>query len=204
MKRRPLALLFVSAVAAAAQPASPPATEAPTTPLAAVPARARTVSPAMADLLKAALPKLAPVKPAEKTPAAESPDLREIDKPRNAIVRLPKYVVREPKPPVFTDRELYGAKAFGERLARRYYPDWYLAFNRLAQFTPLALYLPSAGASALARFEDEERLRKKAEFEGLANLIMLSDPKAGAKAKEVTRDTFMRWTDFGWQGGEPK
>ncbi len=199
---RSLALVFASAVVALAQPTSPPATDAPS--VSPTPDRARAVSPATADLLKAALPKIAAVKPAEQKSEANSPDLRETDKPRNGIIRLPKFIVRDRKPPVFTDRELLGEGAFGEKLARRYYPEWYLAFNRLARFTPLALYLPSAEASALARFYDEERLRKMDEFADLTNMVMRSNPAAGAKVKDLTREAFMRQSDIGWQGGGPK
>ena len=63
---------------------------------------------------------------------------------------------------------------------------------------------PGAGAPGPwdpALFYDEERLRQKKEFEDLANLVMRFDPVAGAKVKDATRDTFMRWQDFGWQGG---
>ncbi len=197
MSRSPFALLFVSATALVAQPAPPPAAESPV----AAPASPRAVSPAMADTLKAALPKSAFVKPAEKTSAEPAPDLRDIDKPRNEIVRLPKYVVREPRPPVFTDRELLGDRAFGEKLARRYYSEWYLAFNKLARWTPLALFLPSPGGSALARFYEEERLRKMGEFADLTNMVMRSDPIAGARVKDLTQEMFMRKSDFGWQGG---
>ena len=34
-------------------------------------------------------------------------DLRDIDKPRNGIIRLPNYTVQEKKPPVFRERDIY-------------------------------------------------------------------------------------------------
>jgi hypothetical protein len=37
----------------------------------------------------------------------ESVDLRDVDKPKNQIPRLPKYVVRESRPLVFRNRDLY-------------------------------------------------------------------------------------------------
>ena len=158
----------------------------------------------MAETLKSALPKSAFVKPAEKNPETESPDLRDTDKPRNDIVRLPKYLVRDRKPPVFTDRELWGDGVFGEKLARRYYPEWYLAFNQVAMWTPLRLFMWSAAGSAMARYEEEERLLKMADFADLTNMVMRTNPVAGAKVKDLTQDLFMRKSDIGWQGGGPK
>lgn len=197
MSRYPLALVLGSALFAAEPPASPPAAAAVTTP--AAPSRA--ISAAMADALKAALPKSAFVKPLEKKSDAELPDLRETDKPRNDIVRLPKYVVREQKPPGFTDRELWGEQVFAEKLARRYYPEWYLAFNKVAMWTPLRLFMWSAGASAMARYEEEERLGKMADFADLANMVSRSNSAAGAKVNYLLQGAFMHPSDFGWQGG---
>jgi hypothetical protein len=194
MSRHPIVLALASALAASAQPSPPNTPE--TTPAVAP----RTVSPAIAEQLKAALPKLAPVKLTENKTEADSPDLRTIDKPRNEIVRLPSYLVRERKPPVFTDRELLGEHAFGEKLARRYFPEWYLAFNKVAMWTPLRLYMASAANSALAQFYEEERLRQKSEMADLANMVMRSDAAAGKKTNALLEDTFMRWQDFGWQG----
>jgi hypothetical protein len=199
-RRHHFALLLATAAVAVAQPASPPAMDTPAPPAAAP----RAISAATADLLKAALPKIAPMPPVSSKGAGESPDLRETDKPRNDIVRLPNYLVREPKPPVFTERELYGEQAFGERLARRYYPEWYLAFNRVALYTPLALYLPSAADSALAQYRENERLKAMTTFADLANMVMRTNPVAGAKVKEAVQETFMHQSDFGWQGGGPK
>ena len=196
MSRYPLALWLGTVVFAAEPPASSPAT-ATATP--APPPRA--ISSAMADTLKAALPKSAFIKPAEKKSETELPDLRETDKPKNDIVRLPKYVVREEKPPVFTDRELWGNDAFARQLARRYYPEWYLAFNKVAMWTPLRFFMMSAAGSAMARYEEEERLRKMADFADLTNMVMRSNPGEGAKVKYQVQGLFMRTSDFGWQGG---
>lgn len=200
MKRCPLALLIVSAAVAMAQPMLPPAKEAPAA--APAPAKPRAISPAVAELLKASLPKIAPVKPAAKKPESAAPELRETDQPQNEIVRLPNFVVRESKPPVFREQDIYTRQALARRLAQRYYSEGYLAFSKLVGYTPLSYVLPSAEASAMAQFRDEERLRQKHEFEDLTNMI--TDPAAGAKAKEVGRDTFLHWGDMGWQGGRPK
>jgi hypothetical protein len=66
----------------------------------------RSVSPGIAAALSAGMPKFTPPTPTP-TPAAEPVDMRDIDKPKNEIHRLPKYVVREARPPIFRDRDLY-------------------------------------------------------------------------------------------------
>jgi hypothetical protein len=60
--------------------------------------------------IETSLPKFRQV--ADRPPDSEPPDLRDIDKPRNQIPRLPanmmsKYVVRGDKVPVFRPRDLY-------------------------------------------------------------------------------------------------
>ena len=48
------------------------------------------------------LQKYDPPKPVKPTPQTEQPDLREIDRPKNGIIRLPKYVVRAEVPADFS------------------------------------------------------------------------------------------------------
>mgnify|MGYP001601755768 CR=1 FL=1 len=188
MRRSLPALVLISAVVVHGQPAasSPPA---PT----------RAVSPAVAAMLKAALPPVAPAPPATGPKAAKrAPGLRETDKPQNDIVRLPAYIVQEARPPVFREQDIYTPRALSRRLAKRYYPEWYRAFTRLVGFTPLALLRPSAEASAMAQFAEDERLRNKAEFSEYANWLKTSDPSAGTAFKSEVQQTFMHWSDLGW------
>ncbi len=172
-------------LSALSAPAAPPAPSA--------------ISAGTAAKLAAARPRLPPlVQPAAPKPAAETPDLREADKPANGIVRLPKYVVRETKPPVFREQDIYTPSALSRRLAKRYYSEGYLAFSKLIGYTPLAFIFPSAEASAMARFEEEERLRNKAEFTDYVNWLKTSSPEAGAKLKGDVQQTFMHWSEMGW------
>jgi hypothetical protein len=66
----------------------------------------RTVSSRIAADLNSGMPKYSPPTP---TPVvtADSPDMRDVDKPKNGIPRLPKYIVRESRPVVFRNRDLY-------------------------------------------------------------------------------------------------
>ena len=47
-------------------------------------------------------------------------DARDVDKPKNGIIRLPKYVVEAKRPPIFNDRNLY-SKEMLRRLAYQHY-----------------------------------------------------------------------------------
>ena len=191
----PLLLLLALGAMRAAEPA--PTLSALSAP--AAPPASSAISAGTAAKLVAARPKLPPlVQPAAPKPAEETPDLRETDKPRNGIVRLPKYVVRETRPPVFREQDIYTQSAFSRRLAKRYYSEGYLAFSRLIGYTPLAFIFPSAEASAMAQFREEERLRIKAEFSDYTNMLMISNPAAGEKLKGDVQQTFMRWSEMGW------
>ncbi|MCF7689921.1 MAG: hypothetical protein K9N01_16640, partial [Cephaloticoccus sp.] len=53
------------------------------------PKRHRAVSSGVAAALAAGRPKYDPPKPVEKKPEEDGVDMREIDKPRNQIIRLP-------------------------------------------------------------------------------------------------------------------
>jgi hypothetical protein len=72
---------------------------------------ARQTAPTAADAeISTSLPKFK--QEAAATPLDKQPDLRDIDKPKNRIVRLPvnmmeKYVVRGDRVPVFRNRDLY-------------------------------------------------------------------------------------------------
>ena len=99
----PIAFAVIAAMGSDgwAQPSGNPA-PVQATPAPAAPEAPRAVSPAVAALLTAAMPKYVPPEagPSKRppTPATEEP------KPRNGIVRLSPYIVREEKPP--TDEDL--------------------------------------------------------------------------------------------------
>jgi hypothetical protein len=206
MKRCPLALLFVSAAVAAAEPAPPPKKEAPAAPPA--PAQSRAVSADTADLLKAALPKSAFVKPPEKKPDAASPVLRESETPPIDVVRLQKFVVREEKPPIFAERDLNPTPKDLARLAmRRYFKEADQAMNHFKLPLFAVSHYPGLTPNesrALDLYYEDERLKNMAEMADLTNMVTKSNAAAGAKLKSESQQTFMRRQDFGWNGGAPK
>ena len=204
MSRARSAFLLVSAVAAAVSVsvaeesavqtpgAERPAILAPTTdklvaPTAvATPERPREISPTVAARLASAAPKYEAA-PAPAPSSEPLPDLREIDKPRNTIVRLPPYLVPERKaPPVLKEKEVLTPKARLD-LALRKFPGL-----RLGSF-----WIFSNDGVALALLEQEERLEKKREFEDLASLMRFTDPAAQAKVKQEVDRAFTRQADFG-------
>jgi hypothetical protein len=52
---------------------------------------------------------------------------------------------------------------------------------------------------AMAMYYEDERLKEMADAADRTNMVMKSDAAAGAKMKELNQQTFMRWSDIGWQ-----
>jgi hypothetical protein len=67
---------------------------------------AKSVSPSVAAALADVMPKYIAPTPQPAAPAA-SQEAADGDKPKNEIPRLPQYVVRERRPPVFRNQDLY-------------------------------------------------------------------------------------------------
>jgi hypothetical protein len=167
----------------------------------AAPKRSRVISPEVAAALAAAAPKYtAPQPKPPPRPEAELPDMRDIDKPKNTIIRLPKVIVQEPRPPVFTERSIHTEKGLTDIAMRRYISDVDRALNR---FT-LPLFGTSAEARALAMYAEDERLRNMSELEGTATAASQADAAAGTYIRRESEKTFMRSSDFGWSSGPPK
>lgn len=165
------------------------------------PRRARAISPEVAAQLAASAPKYAPAPPKpEPKPEEKMVDMREVDKPRNGIIRLPKYIVQEPKPPVFTERAINTEKGLTDIAMRRYISEADRALNR---FT-LPLFGTSRESRALAMYAEDERLKNMAELTDNARAAGQSDPAQGTYILRESQKTYMRTSDFGWQGGGPK
>lgn len=186
-------LVFVTVLAVAGQTAKPDPTPAgpdgaPVVLAApapdAAPARPRAISPAVAAQLAVVGPKF--IAREQTKPAEAAPDLREIDKPRNTIIRLPHYVVREEKPPIFKERELLTPKGRLE-FALKKYPG--LRFGSFWIFRNDGL--------ALAMLAEDERLERKREFENLAELMRISESDSAAVVKREVERVFLREPRFG-------
>jgi hypothetical protein len=164
------------------------------------PKRYHSVSPELAASLAATMPKYNPPKPVEKKPDDEDVDLRDVDKPKNQIIRLPKYVVQEQKPPVFRERDIHTAKGLAALAIKRYLSEADRALNSFR----LPFFGVSNEARALAMYAEDERLKNISDLNDTARTVGKTDPKEAAYIKRATQDTYMRWSDFGWNGGSSK
>lgn len=189
-------------------PAKKPVSAATETPPPA-PKRNRAISGDVAAMLASSLPKYTPPPPpppplteAELAKKAEedAADLRETDKPKNAIVRLEKFVVQEQRPVIFSERQIHTKKGLAALAMRRYISDADRALNRWT----LPLFGSSSEARALAMYADDERLKNMADLSDNVNMVMKSDPTTGGAAKDAAQKTFMRSTQFGYGGMAPK
>lgn len=171
----------------ATQPPAPSATpvlvtRAPPTPPAATkssPARPRAISPALAAQLSALGPKFDPaVAVAASKPIEPGTDLREIDKPRNTIIRLPNFEVQEEKIIALQPRELLTPPE-RLRLAFKKYPG--LHVGSLPFFS-------NAGVALMMQAEDE-RVERMKEMEDLLSLLPVAQKK---QVKPMVDDAFAR------------
>jgi hypothetical protein len=180
--------LTATAIAAEPAEAKPAANEA--SPVVATPASApvapRAISPATALKLTAPIPKfVATPTRDERTAAAPSAPATEEIKPRNTIIRLPDYVVRDAKVPAIKEREVLTPSGRLE-LARKLHPG-----IRVGNLFGLN------DGWALAMLAEQERLDRQREFGDLADLMRYSDPAMHAKVKREVQQAFMREADFG-------
>lgn len=149
----------------------------------------RSVSVGVAAALATGMPKYSPPKP---TPTASdtSTDLRDVDKPKNEIKRLPKYVVQESRPPVFRDRDLFTAAGLAD-LSFKSHPG--LEFGNI-------LGLNSSVATQM--YEDDQRLRNMSDLYDTAHAMSLGgDAAEGRYILQQSQETYMRDLDgFGPTG----
>lgn len=175
-----------SAPPAAAAKADAPADTSPR------PKRERPISDNVASALAASMPKYNP--PPKPRPEEEDIDLRDVDKPRNTIIRLPRYTVRERKPPVFRERDIHTSAGFAELARRRYLTPTYRLLN--------SVYIPFLSASptqhALAMYAEDERLANIADIEDDAQTIERADPDKASYIRRVSNDTYLRSSGFGY------
>jgi hypothetical protein len=156
----------------------------------APPPHQRAISTGVAAALTATLPKYNPPKPVVKKPEDDR-DMRDVDKPRNRIVRLPQYVVREKKPPVFTEREIYTDKGLSDIALKRYFSETGRALN---SFT-IPLFGISKEAYAKMLYDQDERLKNMSDLKSSANDISLINPENAKEIKQATQDTYDRGYD---------
>jgi hypothetical protein len=182
-------------VASSADPASSPVLEAAkpasTAPVANAPAsiqHERLMSDKVAATLASSLPKYQPPKAAGANTDAESPDLREIDKPKNGIIRLPKFTVqkpKEPRPPVFRERELLTQKGLMALVMKRY-PGLRLGnLFGLNEGIALLMYEEQVRLDDLAEFADQAGNARNAGDLAAANAILSERTRIAYRPSDI-------------------
>lgn len=157
--------------------------------------RGRVVSEGVAAALAAGMPKYDPPKPAAPVNEEDLPDLREVDKPRNQIIRLPDYVVREKRPPVFRERDINTTKGLAALAKKRYFSETAQALNRFR----IPLFGLGQEAYASMMLADQERLDNIASLKSTAaDLKALSEGQGDTVSREADR-AYIRTDDFGYR-----
>ena len=191
---RSLAALTLAVSAYAQTPESPISAAQPQPPANSAPAtkKDRPISAGVASALAASMPKYNP--PPKPKPVDETADMRDVDKPKNGIIRLPKYTVQEKKPPVFRERDIYTSGGLAELARNRYLSPTDRVLNRVT----LPLFGTSQEARALAMYAEDERLNNMSDLKDTAKDVSRTDPNEGAYIKRVTDQTYMRDSGFGY------
>lgn len=140
----------------------------------------RTVSAKTAAALSEGMPKFTPPTPVP-SPTPEVKDMQDIDKPKNEIHRLPSYVVREARPPIFRQRDLYTPTGL---------IDLYFKSHPGLHFGNV---LGLNSAAALDMYEDDQR---KANMEDLSDtahaMAQGGDAAGGSYILQQSEATYMR------------
>lgn len=177
-------------------PVRPPDSEALLTTPPSAPKKERPISSGVASALAASMPKYNP--PPKPNPNDEDVDLRDIDKPRNGIIRLPKYTVQEKKPPVFRERDIFTRSGLADLAKSRYLT----ATDRMLNRVTLPLFGTSSEARAMAMYAEDERLNNMSDLKETARDVGYLDAAEGAYIKRVTDQTYMRDSGFGYDSRE--
>lgn len=147
-------------------------------------------------MLSASMPQYAPPPPAPAPKPqvdADSPDLRDVDKPQNRIIRLPKYTVHAEKPPIFREQDIYSAEGIARLGMLRYgglglgpYPDMNLGI-------------------ATEMYRENQRLGNMAMLEDTAATMQSGGDKDEAKMiREASQSTYQQSLDWGATAGVPQ
>lgn len=137
-------------------------------------------------------PKYAPPKASDTNLLVDpnAVDARDINKPKNEIKRLPKYVVRQQAPPIFRTRDLY-TKAAQTDLAMKQYAG--------LGFIPPLSFLNRNVADQMAA--EDERLGNISDLKDTAASMGAGGDSAESKfILRETQDTYMRDEGWTWNG----
>ena len=128
-----------------------------------------------------------PQKPVEVSEDEEI-DQRDVDKPRNQIIRLPKYMVEAQRPPVFRERDFYSNSAeLRQLMLNKYFGQGLLNQKQLGKTG--AMY-------AAQSFWDDQRLKGMMEMNQQASIYRVAgDDDRAKEAAEDAQSTYLRVND---------
>ncbi len=207
------AVLALGAVTASAQNA--PATAAPKpddttlvpvfTPSAAVPAmptatvreddhgdKRRIQSSELNDAVINSVPKYAPPKPVAPKAEEDPTAAKDSDQPKNGVIRLPKYVVHDQTPPIFTKKDVL-TQAGRDDLAMKQYIIDTNGMPTFAAFMAKQLFQ----SNAAQQYADAERASNISSLRSSANAAAAGGDADEAKLiRDQTNDTYLRRSDW--------
>jgi hypothetical protein len=157
----------------------------------------RSVSPGVAAALSAGAPRYTPPTPAP-TPTPEVEDMKDIDKPKNGIIRLPKYVVHESRPPIFRNRDLFTAEGMLDLTLQRHAG---LLFGNILGLNSLN----KPGSPGYQMMVDDERKDNMDDlFDTAHAMAQGGDFAEGSYILQQSQSTYMRGGgDWDWSGSGP-
>ena len=144
------------------------------------PKRERVMSEDLAATLAVGMPKYSPPKPPEKkvdAPATDNADARDANKPKNGIIRLPDYVVRETRSPVFKDRDLATPDRKADIGMKRYAGLNFGPFASLNRPIALAMVQEQERLDNMSELADDAKTSTRAGDTATANYIMRESQK---------------------------
>jgi hypothetical protein len=136
----------------------------------------------------------APATEKKKEEVPDDVDLRDIDRPRNAIIRLPKYIVEGERPPIFAEKEINTKKGLAELAVNRYLSTIHQGLNRY--HLPALFGGISNEALAMEMYHDNERLEAIKDYDEKVSLFRAAGEKDADALKKEADATFMRRGEF--------
>jgi hypothetical protein len=160
----------------------------------------RIQSSELNDAVISSIPKYSPPKPVVAKADDDPTAAQDPDKPRNGIIRLPKYVVHDSTPPIFTKKDVLTPTGRDDLAMRQYIMDT----NGMPTFAAyMAKQLFQANASQ--QYADAERASNISSLRSDANAAALSGDMAESKfIREQSNDTYLRRSDWGPIGSSTK
>jgi hypothetical protein len=152
----------------------------------------RIAAPELANAVASGLPHYEPPKSAADLAAEQATALRDTDTPRNHVVRLPRYVVRDIQTGAAAKKIPLTPKEMADLAMKRYVID-------TKDLSPFAAGIARALFQdyAMQEYEDAERGKEMADLNFDAKEAALSGDTAGSDSiKAEAADLFMRHQDW--------